>query len=531
MNINDAVLQEDEKIIFALRELFSNYGYSPYRMSKFEEYDLYARNKDFLVSDNVITFTDTNGKLLALKPDVTLSIIKNSKDDPEQIQKLFYNENVYRVSKGTGMFREIMQIGLECFGNIDSAALCEVITLACKSLNSFSDNAVLDISNLDLIEAVFSSTGLSREGISKAYTYLSEKNIDELEKLCSKEEISEDKKELIRRLVKLSGSIGDVLPEIKTILAELNANDTELCEFLSILEALNTSDVSSVINLDFSVTGDINYYNGIVFNGFIKGAPDAVLSGGQYDRIMKKLGRKSKAIGFAVYLDAVERAVDSAILPEMEDESEKPFLNVALPKGRLGEKVYAMFAQAGFECPSILEENRKLIFENKDAKVRYFWVKPSDVAIYVERGAADVGVCGKDIIEEYTPEIYELLDMNMGKCRMAVAGPKTFEDDTEKSLRVATKFSNIARNYYQSKGRDIDIIHLNGSIEIAPILGLSDVIVDIVETGTTLKENDLTVLEEIMPISARLISNKASFEFKGELIRNLTKQLAEIIEK
>ena len=145
MNINDAVLQEDEKIIFALRELFSNYGYSPYRMSKFEEYDLYARNKDFLVSDNVITFTDTNGKLLALKPDVTLSIIKNSKDDPEQIQKLFYNENVYRVSKGTGMFREIMQIGLECFGNIDSAALCEVITLACKSLNSFSDNEELSI--------------------------------------------------------------------------------------------------------------------------------------------------------------------------------------------------------------------------------------------------------------------------------------------------------------------------------------------------------------------------------------------------
>ena len=206
-------------------------------------------------------------------------------------------------------------------------------------------------------------------------------------------------------------------------------------------------------------------------------------------------------------------------------------ISVALPKGRLGEKVYAMFAQAGFECPSILEENRKLIFENKEAKVRYFWVKPSDVAIYVERGAADVGVCGKDIIEEYAPEIYELLDMNMGKCRMAVAGPKDFEDDTEKSLRVATKFSTIARNYYQSKGRDIDIIHLNGSIEIAPILGLSDVIVDIVETGTTLKENDLTVLEEIMPISARLISNKASFEFKGELIRNLTKKLSEAIEK
>ena len=180
---------------------------------------------------------------------------------------------------------------------------------------------------------------------------------------------------------------------------------------------------------------------------------------------------------------------------------------------------------------SILEPNRKLIFENEKACVRYFWVKPSDVAIYVERGAADIGVCGKDIIEEYEPDIYELLDLNMGKCRMAVAGPSSFEDDTEKSLRVATKFSNIARNYYQGKGREIDIIHLNGSIEIAPILGLSDVIVDIVETGTTLKENNLSILEEIMPISARLIANKASYKFKGERIRNLTKKMSDIIEK
>ena len=183
-------------------------------------------------------------------------------------------------------------------------------------------------------------------------------------------------------------------------------------------------------------------------------------------------------------------------------------LNVALPKGRLGEKVYKIFEQAGFPCPSILENSRKLIFENKDAGVRYFWAKPSDVAIYVERGAADIGVAGKDILLEYEPEIYELLDLNMGKCRMCVAAKKDFKDDLNYTLKVATKFSNIARNYYASVGRDIDIIHLNGSIEIAPILGLSDVIVDIVETGTTLKENDLEVIETIVPISARLIANK-----------------------
>ena len=192
----------------------------------------------------------------------------------------------------------------------------------------------------------------------------------------------------------------------------------------------------------------------------------------------------------------------------------KTMLNVALPKGRLGEKVYAMFEKAGFPCPAIKENNRKLIFENQECGVRYFWVKPSDVAIYVERGAADIGVAGKDILLEYEPDIYELLDLDLGKCRMAVAAKAGFRDDTRRTLRVATKFSNIARQHYLSKGRDIDIIHLNGSIEIAPILGLSDVIVDIVETGTTLKENNLAVFETIVPISARLIANKASYKFK-----------------
>lgn len=204
----------------------------------------------------------------------------------------------------------------------------------------------------------------------------------------------------------------------------------------------------------------------------------------------------------------------------MTDDN-RQILNIALPKGRLGEKVYQMFAAAGFECPAILETNRKLIFENLEAGVRYFWVKPSDVAVYVEQGAADLGVAGKDILLEYQPNLYELLDLNIGKCRMVVAAPKDFMDDGQRTLRVATKFSRIASDYYASVGRDIDIIHLNGSIEIAPLLGLSDVIVDIVETGTTLKENHLEVKKEILPISARLIANKAGFKFKTAAIEKV----------
>lgn len=208
----------------------------------------------------------------------------------------------------------------------------------------------------------------------------------------------------------------------------------------------------------------------------------------------------------------------------------KNMLNIALPKGRLGEKVYAMFEAAGYDCPSIKEENRKLVFENADAGVRYFWVKPSDVPIYVERGAADVGVAGKDILLEYSPEVYELADLGLGKCRMAVAAPKGAKEVKGKTLRVATKFPEIAKEYYASKGRDIDIIKLNGSIEIAPILGLSDVIVDIVETGTTLRENDLEVVEEILPISARLIANISSYKFKTGEIELLAAKVTEIAE-
>ena len=209
----------------------------------------------------------------------------------------------------------------------------------------------------------------------------------------------------------------------------------------------------------------------------------------------------------------------------------KPMLNIALPKGRLGEKVYAMFEKAGFDCPSIKETNRKLIFENEANGVRYFWVKPSDVAIYVEHGVADIGVAGKDILLEYEPDVYELLDLNIGKCRMAVAAKEDFYDDPQHTLRVATKFSNIARNYYRSQGRDIDIIHLNGSIEIAPILGLSDVIVDIVETGTTLRENKLEVVETIVPISARLIANKSGFRFKNDAIMKLMESMFQQLEE
>ncbi len=206
-------------------------------------------------------------------------------------------------------------------------------------------------------------------------------------------------------------------------------------------------------------------------------------------------------------------------------------LNIALPKGRLGDKVYELFASIGYDCSEIYSDNRKLVFENKENGVRYLLVKPSDVAIYIAHGAADIGVVGKDILDEGDFDIYELLDLGLGKCNMCVAAPNDYKEDFDRPLRVATKFVNIAKNYYISINREIEIIKLNGSIEIAPILGLSDVIVDIVESGKTLEENNLRVYEKIMPISARFIANKSSYKFKNEEINELLEKLKKELEK
>ena len=405
-------------------------------------------------------------------------------------------------------------MGLECIGDINMEDIRQVIILAAKSLQSISDRCVLNVTNLDLLSQVITEaeqTGVKAADILKC---VEEKNEAGLKKL----ELPENILTVLSALIRASGSAGQVLPELMNALEGL-WDTTSLQTLAQLIDSIEDAQIRNMLRVDFSVVSDLNYYNGIVFKGFVEGVPSAVLSGGQYDKLMKKMKHSSKAVGFAVYLDMLDMTLEAP----KDDEN---VLNIALPKGRLGEKVYAMFEQAGFSCPSIKENSRKLIFENQKVGVRYFWVKPSDVAIYVERGAADIGVAGKDILLEYSPDVYELLDLDIGKCRMAVAAKKGFSDNTDRTLRVATKFSNIAQQHYLSKGRDIDIIHLNGSIEIAPILGLSDVIVDIVETGTTLKENDLEVIETIVPVSARLIANKASYQFKRKKVEELMERLA-----
>ena len=295
-----------EQVTFSLRTLYNRYGYSPYKMSKFEEYDLYARNKDFLISDSVITFTDLNGKLMALKPDVTLSIVKNSADRPTGLQKLYYNENVYRVGKGTRTFREIMQIGLEALGQVDRYCIMEVLMLAAKSLKCISKEAILDVSHLGLLSEFLASIGIRPEETSRVLQYLGEKNLHELSAACRSAGITEENIALLTQLAALSGPVHQVLTQAELLLKG-RVNDNLLADYIRILSALADTEIGNALYMDFSVVDDIHYYNGIVFKGFIAGVPEGLLSGGEYNGLMRKMGKKENAIGFAVYLDTLER--------------------------------------------------------------------------------------------------------------------------------------------------------------------------------------------------------------------------------
>ena len=309
------LLKDDERAIFDLRALYDRYGYDRYKMSKFEEYDLYVRNKSFLLSDHIITFTDTTGKLMALKPDVTLSIVKNTKDISSGVRKLYYDENVYRIAKSGYGFREIMQVGLECIGDVDTYCLSEVLTLAAKSLSLVCEDFVLDVSHMGILSAVLDSMGASDEVRDALLQCVGEKNLHGIESVASSVGLSTDATARLCTLVSTYGRAAEVLPVLRDMLKDGDgfAALDELCDVLS---ALADAPWYDRIRLDFSVVNDLNYYNGIVFQGFVRDVPAVILSGGQYDRLVEKMGKQSGAVGFAVYPDLLQ---DVASAPKAFD--------------------------------------------------------------------------------------------------------------------------------------------------------------------------------------------------------------------
>jgi ATP phosphoribosyltransferase regulatory subunit len=299
-------LAQDERAVYALRSLYQSYGYAPYKMSKFEEYELYVRNKDFLVSDHIITFTDATGRLLALKPDVTLSIVKNSRLDRAPLQKVYYNEKVYRTAPASHEFREITQVGLECIGQVDAYALCEVLMLAVRSLSELADDYVLEVSHLDIVSRLLDGMNVSGETRARLLDCIADKNTHDIDAICREADVDSDRADMLRRLIGTYGTPDQVL----SVLYELAERDRALCapvdELCRVLSVLGEQGRTKGVRIDFSLINDMNYYNGLVFRGYIKGVPTRILSGGQYDGLMQKMGKDARAVGFAVYLDLLE---------------------------------------------------------------------------------------------------------------------------------------------------------------------------------------------------------------------------------
>ena len=360
MKFSDDVIKNDEKAIFKLRTLYRKYGYKQYKMNKFEEYDLYLKNKDFLVSDGIITFNDTNGKLMALKPDVTLSIVKNSRDG--ELNKLYYSENVYRLSHGTHSFKEIMQTGLECIGNIDIYNICEVVMLAAESLKAISGNFVLDISHMGFVSAILNSVCDDENVKDTIIDCIGKKNLHEIKEICKNNNINS---KALEKLVSTYGNGEKVLSELKEIAAEYNIAD-ELYELETINKFLTCAGLGNKINFDFSIVNDMKYYSGVVFKGYIEEIYTSVLSGGEYTRLMRKMGKSSGAVGFAVYLDLLERLnttdkkydADSVILYDDGADAAQLFAAVKLIADG-GASVIALKDASGVKYKQLLKFNGK----------------------------------------------------------------------------------------------------------------------------------------------------------------------------
>lgn len=524
MDIKLPPLRRDERVTLELRALYEQCGYELFRMGSFEEYDLYMQNKSFLNAEDIITFTAADGRLMALKPDVTLSIVKNTRQD--ETRRIYYNERVFRRSRQTGEYREISQMGLEFIGGDRRQAEAEILLMAAQSLGVIGEG-VLDLSHMEFIEAALTPF-CCEEQRNEALEAIRNKSPHAMIGVCHTAGLAADATDRLAALCALSGPFAEAMIKVRSLFEADGKAQKSLDELDGLYNQLVSTGSEVKLRLDFSIVNDADYYNGLIFQGYISGIPKPVLVGGRYDNLLRRFQKEQGAVGYALYLDAIGRA-DRLDAEDVAKAKERPWLNVALPKGRLGNKVYALMEQAGFSCDGVLSESRKLVFEDEANRVRYFLVKPSDVDIYVEHGAADIGVVGKDVLLESGADVLELLDLKLGACRLAVAGRQGFKENPAKPLRVATKYPTQARRYYASHSRSVEIIKLHGSIELAPLLGLSDVIVDIVETGKTLIENDLAVMAEIVPSSARLIANRSSWRFKEGVIRELLERLGELL--
>lgn len=539
-DIHDIQYEVMEKLQSSVVEVFRSCGFKQISTPTFEYYDLFSGIDMSIDKDQMYKIVDANGKLLVLRPDATIPIarmVASNYDKRKEELKYMYVTNVYRSADfHNGQKREFTQAGIEFFGSSSSTADSQLIQVAIQSLLAcgFHDIKV-DLGDTNyfngLLEAldesmpqeddVMAQKGLGKEIKKRIKALVESKNQPGLRDLLEELQLKKQLKDTLLALPFLFGKLDDTLEQAMN----LALNETMRDAVLNVKEISRHLPEKEHLSVDMSLVNHLDYYTGMIFSVYLQDSGVLAGSGGRYDGLMKKFGKQIPATGFGINMDVVYEAY----MKRQEDctvpTGTLPVVNIALGKGRLSDITIEKLAEIGIRFPDYNKSSRKLIFEDETGMIRIVFVKAGDVDIYVEKGACDMGVAGKDTLMESNSDIFELLDLGYGKCRFAVAALKNFQRNSQRKIRVATKYPNVAKDYFEKQGRAIEIIKINGSVELAPIMGLADVIVDIVETGTTLKENGLEVIEQISAVSARLIVNRVSLKTKQDAILQIMRAL------
>ena len=515
-----------------ISEVFHEAGYMDIKTPTLEYYDVFGDEVGTTPRNNLFKFDDRNGDTVVLRPDFTPSIArcaaKYFMENDETLRFTYKGDTFSQTASLQGKLVETTQMGVELIGENEVWADAEVLNLSIKALLATGLNHFnVTIGNIEYFKGLCEELGFDEKTELALRDLITNKNFFGARKYL--EDIKADEI-VIEKICKLDMLIGgkNVLNEAEKLTTNPRSK-AAISHLRELSLMLEKKGYGEYIYFDLSMLNKYMYYTGVVFKAYTYGVGDCILKGGRYDNLLGKFGKETPAIGFVIMIDDLISALSS---PKASEKRE--YLTFALTKGRLAKKTLELLEQLGITCDEMKEDTRKLIFVNEELKLKFFLAKGPDVPTYVEYGAADIGVVGKDTIMEEDRRVYEVLDLGFGKCRMCVCGPKSAEEllKHHDQIRVCTKYPAIAKNYfYNEKNQTVELIKLNGSVELGPIVGLGDVIVDIVETGSTLRENGLDVLEEICPLSARMIVNQVSMQMQPARIKELIAKLREIISE
>ena len=515
-----------------IHEVFVSYGYRDIQPPTFEYFDVFGSDIGTTPRNDLYKFDDRNGDTVVLRPDFTPSIARCAAKyflEDNQVLRFTYNGNTFsQTSQLQGKLKETTQMGVELIGDGSIDADAEVITLAIEALKiSGLKEFQLTVGNIEYFKGLCEELGFDEKTELELRDLVTNKNFFGVEKYLKCIGASSDTIERVMKLDYLIGNV-NILDEAEELVTNKRSKDAIL-HLRKLNEKLEANGFAKYVSFDLSMLNKYKYYTGVVFKAYTYGVGDCIVKGGRYDNLLVKFGKDTPAIGFVILIDDLLQAIKIN-----KTAKDNEYLTFALTKGRLANKTLELLESIGITCEEMKDkETRKLIFVNEELKLKFFLAKGPDVPTYVEYGAADIGVVGKDTITEENRRVYEVLDLGFGKCRMCVCGPASAKEllKHHEMIRVCTKYPEIAKDYfYNEKNQTVELIKLNGSVELGPIVGLGDVIVDIVETGSTLRENGLEVLEEISPLSARVIVNQVSMQMQSARIKKLISDLKNLIE-